>query len=99
MEKPIEDSQNWNTVEVAPHVYIGHDTKIGDNTIIYPNVTICEGVKIGKDCIIYPNVTIREFCEIGNRVILQPGVVIGGDGYGFVKVNGNNTKLSKSEKL
>lgn len=100
MEKPIENSAKLgNNVEVAPHVYIGHDTDIGDNTKIYPNVTICEGVKIGKDCIIYPNVTIREFCEIGDRVILQPGVVIGGDGYGFVKVNGNNIKIEQIGKV
>ena len=96
MEKPIEDSAKiGENVEIAPHTYVGHDVEIGDNTKIYPNVTICEGVKIGKDCIIYPNVTIREFCEIGNRVILQPGVVIGGDGYGFVKVNGNNIKIEQ----
>ncbi|MCI6153413.1 UDP-3-O-(3-hydroxymyristoyl)glucosamine N-acyltransferase [Fusobacterium perfoetens] len=100
MIKPTEDSAKiGNNVEIAPHVYIGHDVIIGDNCKIYPNVTICEGVKLGKDCIIYPNVTIREFCEIGDRVILQPGVVIGGDGYGFVKVNGNNIKIEQIGKV
>lgn len=100
MEKSIEDSAKiGENVEIAPHTYVGHEVEIGDNTKIYPNVTICEGVKIGKDCIIYPNVTIREFCEIGDRVILQPGVVIGGDGYGFVKVNGNNIKIEQIGKV
>lgn len=43
MEKPIEDSAVIaETAEIGPHVYIGHDVKIGENTIIYPNVTICE---------------------------------------------------------
>ncbi len=96
MEKPIEDSAVIaETAEIGPHVYIGHDVKIGENTIIYPNVTICEGVTIGDNCVIYPNVTIREFCEIGNRVVIQPGAVIGADGFGFVKVNGNNQKIDQ----
>lgn len=96
IEKPIEDSAVIaETAEIAPHVYIGHDVKIGENVKIYPNVTICEGVTIGDDSIIYPNVTIREFCEIGKRVVIQPGAVIGADGFGFVKVNGNNQKIEQ----
>ena len=82
MEKPIEDSAVIaETAEIGPHVYIGHDVKIGENTIIYPNVTI------------------REFCEIGNRVVIQPGAVIGADGFGFVKVNGNNIKIEQIGKV
>ena len=96
IEKPIEDSAIIApTAEIGPHVYIGHDVKIGENVKIYPNVTICEGVIIGDDSIIYPNVTVREFCEIGKRVVLQPGAVIGADGFGFVKVNGNNAKIEQ----
>lgn len=96
MEKLIEDSAKIGiNVEIAPNVYIGHDVEIGSNTIIYPNVTVCEGSKIGKDSIIYPNVTIREFCELGERNIIQSGAVIGGDGFGFVKVNGNNMKIDQ----
>lgn len=96
MEKPIEDSAIIaKTAEIAPFVYIGHDVKIGENVKIYPHVTICEGVTIGDDSIIYPNVTIREFCELGKRVVIQPGAVIGADGFGFVKVNGNNQKIEQ----
>lgn len=83
------------SAKISPLVYIGHDTEIGENTVIYPNVTICEGVKIGKNCIIYPNATIREFCTLGDNVIVQPGAVIGSDGFGFVKVNGVNTKIDQ----
>lgn len=96
IEKPIEDSAKIaSTAEIAPHVYIGHDVVIGENVKIYPNVTICEGATIGDDSIIYPNVTIREFCEIGKRVVIQPGAVIGADGFGFVKVSGNNQKIEQ----
>lgn len=100
IEKPIENSAIIGTnVNIAPFVYIGHDVKIGNNVTIYPNVTINQGVIIGDDTIIYSNVTIREFCEIGKRNILQPGCVIGADGFGFVKINGNNTKIEQIGKV
>lgn len=81
--------------KIGPNVYIGHDVKIGKNANIYPNVTILEGVIIGDNVTIYPGVTIREFCTIGNNVILQPGAVIGSDGFGYVKVNGENIKIDQ----
>ncbi len=95
-EKMIEDSSKiGKNVRLAPNVYIGHDTIIGDNVVIYPNVTIGEGVIIGEGTIIYSNVTVREFCKIGKNCVIQPGAVIGSDGFGFVKVNGNNTKIDQ----
>ncbi len=96
MVKSIEDSAELaEGVEVGPHCYIGHDVHIGEGTVIYPNVTISQGVKIGKNCTIYSNVSIREFCELGDNCIVQPGAVVGSDGFGFVKVNGNNTKIDQ----
>lgn len=95
-EKMIEDSSKiGKNVRLAPNVYIGHDTIIGDNVVIYPNVTIGEGVTIREGTIIYSNVTVREFCKIGKNCVIQPGAVIGSDGFGFVKVNGNNTKIDQ----
>lgn len=95
IEKNIEDSaiidESANVSRI--NVYIGHDVKIGKNVTIYPNVTIYEGVEIGDDTIIYSNVTIREFSKIGSKSILQPGAVVGSDGFGYVKINGNNVKI------
>ncbi len=97
IEKQIEDSANISQLANVSNVntYIGHDVEIGENTVIYPNVSILEGTKIGKNCTIYPNVTIREFTVIGDNVILQPGAVIGSDGFGFIKINGNNVKIEQ----
>lgn len=96
MTKLIEDSAViGSNVMIAPNVYIGHDVKIGSNVKIMPNVTICQGVEIGDDTIVNPSVTIREFCKIGKSCIIQPGAVIGGDGFGYVKINGNNTKIEQ----
>ncbi|SJZ34964.1 UDP-3-O-[3-hydroxymyristoyl] glucosamine N-acyltransferase [Cetobacterium ceti] len=96
MEKMIEDSATiGENCEIAPNVYIGHDVKIGNNVKIYPNVTISEGVEIGEGTVIYSNVTIREFVKIGRNCVFQPGAVIGSDGFGFIKVGGNNTKIDQ----
>ena len=96
MSKMIEDSaiigKNCN---IAPNVYIGHDVIIGDNVTIMPHSTICQGVKIGDDCIINPNVVIREFCILGKGCAIQPGAIIGGDGFGYIKIGGNNTKIEQ----
>jgi UDP-3-O-[3-hydroxymyristoyl] glucosamine N-acyltransferase len=73
-----------NNIQIGPHVYIGKDAQIGDNTVIYPNSVVLEEVKIGSDCRLYSRVSVRERCVIGNRVIIHDGTVIGSDGFGFV---------------
>lgn len=97
IENQIEETADIskNACVSKINTYIGHSVKIGEDTNIYPNVNILEGVKIGKNCIIYPNVTIREFTIIGDNVIIQPGAVIGSDGFGFVKVKGQNIKIEQ----
>ena len=87
----IDESANVSKI----NTYIGHNVKIGKNAVIYPNVSIFEGTEIGDDCIIYSNVTVREFTKVGRGTILQPGAVIGSDGFGFVKINGNNVKIEQ----
>lgn len=94
--KSIEDSAKIGVnTTIGPNCYIGHDVVIEDNVTIYPNVVINEGVKIGANTIIYSNVTIREFCSLGRNCVIQPGAVIGSDGFGFIKIDGNNTKIEQ----
>lgn len=96
IEKMIEDSSTiGENCNIAPNVYIGHDVIIGNNVSIYPNVTIGEGAVIGDNTVIYSNVSIREFVNIGKNCVIQPGAVIGSDGFGFIKVNGNNQKIEQ----
>ena len=96
IEKMREDTAKiGDNVDIASNVYIGHDVVIGNNVKIFPNVTIGEGAIIGEGTVIYSNVSIREFVEIGKNCVIQPGAVIGSDGFGFVKVNGNNTKIDQ----
>lgn len=94
--KMIEDSAViGENCEIAPNVYIGHDAIIGNGVKIMPGAVISQGVTIGDNSVIHANVTIREFCQLGQGCIIQPGAVIGADGFGYVKVNGINTKIDQ----
>ena len=66
---------------------------LGAGTIVYPHTFIGDQVKIGENCVIHPNVTIREGAVLGDRVIIQSGAVIGGDGFGYVTVDGEHLKV------
>ncbi len=92
IERSSKIGSNCN---IAPNVYVGHDVIIGNNVTIYPNVTIGEGSIIEDYTTIYSGVNIREFVKIGKNCVIQPGAVIGSDGFGFVKVDGNNQKIDQ----
>ena len=81
-----------NTAVLA-QVFIGNDVTLGAGTIVYPHTFIGDQVKIGQNCLIHPNVTIREGAVLGDRVIIQSGAVIGGDGFGYVTVDGEHLKV------
>ena len=81
------------TAQIGANVVIGDHTRIGARTKIFPNCVIMDRCEIGEDCIIYPNCTLREDTLLGNNVILQSGVSIGGDGYGFLRHQGQHVKI------
>jgi UDP-3-O-[3-hydroxymyristoyl] glucosamine N-acyltransferase len=87
-------------VSIGAFSYVGENCEIGENTEIHSGVIIYNDVKIGKDCIIYSNVVIREDVDIGDNVIIQPGVVIGGDGFGFTRLqDGTPVKVPQKGKV
>lgn len=88
-----ESAEIGENCSIGAHVYIGENARIGRNVTLYPGVFVGEGAVIGANTLVYPNVVIREFVQIGKNVIIQPGAVIGGDGFGFVNVNGRQRKV------
>ncbi|MDR1122474.1 MAG: UDP-3-O-(3-hydroxymyristoyl)glucosamine N-acyltransferase [Endomicrobium sp.] len=98
-KKVYQSASIHDKAKIGKDAYIGQNVVIedgvtvGDNVKIFPNVYIGKDVKIGNDCLIYPNVVIRENSSIGDRVILQPGVIIGGDGFGFITIDGKTQKI------
>jgi UDP-3-O-[3-hydroxymyristoyl] glucosamine N-acyltransferase len=80
-------------VAIMAQVYIGDDVSIDAGTVVYPQSYVGEGSVIGKDCLIHPQVTLRERTVLGNRVIVQSGAVLGGDGFGYITVDGEHLKV------
>lgn len=79
---------------IADDVYLGFDTKIGDNVTILPGCVIMDGVQIGSNTILHPNVTIYRDCVVGENCIIHSGTVIGSDGYGFAHTkDGRHIKI------
>lgn len=82
-----------SNVTIGPFAVIEDEVVIGDDTVVGAGCYVGYKTILGKKCIFYPNVTIREKIEIGNRVIIHSGTVIGGDGFGYVQVDGVHQKI------
>ncbi len=80
-------------VSIAPLVFIGAGTRLGDRVTVMPGCVINDEVSIGADTLIYPNVTIRERCTVGERCVIHSGTVIGSDGFGFVPQEAGHVKI------
>ena len=97
--------------EVSPEAKLGKNISIGsysvisDGAVIGDNVEIGSGVYIGKNSkieestIIYPNVSIYHDIEIGSFCIIHSGSVLGSDGLGFAKENGEWFKIEHLGKV
>jgi sugar O-acyltransferase (sialic acid O-acetyltransferase NeuD family) len=57
-------------------VSIGHDTHVGEFTVINPGATISGGVKIGSRVLIGANSTVLENITIGDDAVIGAGAVV-----------------------
>ncbi|MDI6760481.1 MAG: UDP-3-O-(3-hydroxymyristoyl)glucosamine N-acyltransferase [Candidatus Brocadiaceae bacterium] len=80
-------------VSIGAYSVIEEGAVIGDRATLYPMVYIGHNTKIGEDTLIYPRVSIREEVSIGKRVIIHSGTTIGGDGFGYLQVEGRHVKI------
>lgn len=65
------------------------ETQIGENSIISPLACIAnENVKIGRNVIIEEFVSIKQNTIIGDNTIIRSGVVIGGEGFEYKRLKG-----------
>ena len=78
---------NYKSSNVAASSLIGHDVKIGKNSIIGANCVIEDDVFIGTNSMIESNVTIQKGCQIGNNCVISPGVIVGSEGFGNARNN------------
>lgn len=62
--------------KIDHYCHIGHNSRVGRNTVIAANVTTCGGVSIGDECVIGCGTLMRELTVIGDRVITGLGSVV-----------------------
>lgn len=78
---------------VYPFAYIGPHVQLGENCTIFPHCYIGENTVLGANCILYPNVTIMARITLGKNCVVKPGAVLGGDGFGFVRMGDTMQKI------
>ncbi len=90
---------------VSKKASVGKDTSIGAYSVVeegavigsqvtlHPLVYVGRNTRVGDNTVIYPQVTIRESVTIGRSVVIQSGTVIGGDGFGYLQVDGRHVKI------
>lgn len=72
---------------IHPSAHIDDTAIIGQHTTISSGVVIGANALIGEHCLIEPNVYIHSDTEIGNYVHIKANTVIGGNGFGYVKLD------------
>jgi UDP-3-O-[3-hydroxymyristoyl] glucosamine N-acyltransferase len=86
-------------VAIYPFVYVGENAVIGDGTTLHPGAVIGVGCSLGKDCVVHPNAVLYPNVILGDRVEVHAGTVLGGDGFGYRRVEGRHIKVPHSGRL
>ena len=87
------EAQLGEGVTIGECAVVRARARIGRDTVIESGVHVGADARIGEACYIGPNVVIMADMRIGNRVIIHGGTVIGGDGFGYVTVDGHHLKI------
>jgi UDP-3-O-[3-hydroxymyristoyl] glucosamine N-acyltransferase len=88
-----DDVQLGNAVTVGAGACICEAARIGDRAVIYANAFVGARSVVGAGTVLCPNVVIMEDVTVGERVLIHGGTVIGGDGYGFLQMEGKHVKI------
>ena len=83
------------SASVGPGAVIEAGAVIGDNVVIGAHSVVGARSRIGNDGWLAPRVTLYHDVVVGERVVIQSGAVIGGEGFGFAKQNGQWLKIAQ----
>lgn len=72
----LEPSYIANNVIIGGSVYVAHDVKIEENSLINSKVMICGRVEIGKSVVIGPNSTISDNLKIKDNAVVSLGSTV-----------------------
>ena len=84
---------------IHPTAVIADSAIIGKNVHIGAHVAIGANVVIGDECRIHANVVLYEGAILKNRVVLHSGVVVGADGFGYIREEGQIYKFPQLGKV
>lgn len=80
-------------VWIGPAVVIAANAIVEDAVVLLGSTHIGAGVRVGARSIVHPGVIILDDCIVGSDCVLQSGCVIGGDGFGYVRVGAEQIKI------
>lgn len=81
---------------VYPHAYIGPRASLGEGCKIFAGAYVGEDCSIGAGTVIYPNAVLMSGVETGTNCVIHAGVVLGGEGFGFTRVEGGIQKIPQA---
>ena len=90
-----EDAEVGEKVTIGAFVWIGANAKVDSQAVLEPFCYLGEGVRVGKSSHLYMGVKIYHNCIVGKRVKIHANSVIGSDGFGFVRSNGQFQKIKQ----
>ncbi len=74
---------------------VDEQARVHPTASIGPLCVVERGAVIGAYTVLKSRVTVGERCSVGARCILHPGVVIGADGFGFARQQGQWIKIEQ----
>jgi UDP-N-acetylglucosamine acyltransferase len=74
---------------IMAYVHIGHDSVVGNNTILVNNTALAGHVHIGDWAILSGYTLVHQFCKIGPHSFSGMGTAIGKDVPAYVTVSGS----------
>ncbi len=77
-------------ISIYPLAFVGDEVELEDGVTLYPHVYVGHHSVIGEQSILHPGVVLYPHTRIGRRVTIHAGTIIGSDGFGYVKDEGNH---------
>jgi UDP-3-O-[3-hydroxymyristoyl] glucosamine N-acyltransferase len=80
-------------VWIGPGVIVSAGAQLGDGCVLLGGAFVGMGARIGARTLLHPRAAVLDECIIGDDCVLQTGCVIGGDGFGFVRIGHEQIKI------
>ena len=81
------------TATVGAYTVIGDGCNIGEECVIDGQVWIGDRVEIGRNSCLHAQVVVYDDSRLGENVTVHSGTVLGADGFGYVKRDGEYHKM------